>query len=295
MEISFTDMLSKTFNFYLKNIKTYFKTLLVLYVLPNFIVNTIMILLFTAIGFGFGFGAINNLGDTGSIVLSVLGGGIFAVFLFTLILISLIMTVSIIKLTIHLKNGKTPKISELFHESLRYLGSIIQFSIIMMAITFGLAIVFIVPGTLMIVFELFGSIIPGILILIFLILILFIILIYIRTNWVFSYLSIIIDKVPVIKSFKYSKGLVKGNWLRVFGYNLLFGLIVSGAMMVIMIPLMFLIVLLSLIPIFGSIATNVLSDLMMILVFPLSFIFLIEFYFNMKKLKQPKKMVQKKK
>lgn len=294
MSLSFTDMLTETFNLYFKNFSKYLKVVLSMYVLPNFVLYLILFAVFGSLGLGMGY-VQDNVSQSGMIALGVMGGAALAVFIVLLMLIYFVMAVSIIKLTIHIKNGKNPKISQLFHESIKYLGQTVQFSIILFSIAIGLSLVFVAPGLTMIILELFGSVAPGIIILVLSLLIFIPLWTYLRTNWAFSFFSIVVDNVPAVKALRHSKNLVKGNWWRVFGYNFLFGLILSGAIMVVYIPLIFFSIVLSLVPVIGPILNNILSDMVTATVLPLSYIFVLLFYNNLKLSKKPKKVVKTKK
>ncbi|MFH0876222.1 MAG: hypothetical protein V1859_09870 [archaeon] len=187
---------------------------------------------------------------------AIAGLGIIAVILIALYIVTVIlyclMYISIVKMIAIRRENKNPTFSEIFHESKKFLGSYTGLMFVMGFALIGLFLLLIVPGIIFAVF------------------------------WIFAPFALISDGKGVMESMAYSKKLVTGRWWTVFGYHLLFILIMVGISfglnLVIFLPVVFL----NFIPLLGPIISNILQCAVTMLLMPFGIIFLELFYQKLK-------------
>ena len=82
---------------------------------------------------------------------------------------------------------------------------------------------------------------------------------YFRKYWTFSTYALVSDDLGVTESMGRSKNLVKGRWWNVFGYNLLFGLIILGVLLLMGVIFFLPRLLFNLIPVFEDAFNNLID------------------------------------
>lgn len=246
-ELSFGGLLSETVSVYPKVMSRIFKILLVVVFLPIFLLDIIMNL--DIFGLGFTSNVIGSAPLKTSAYLFLIG---YMIVMYILIFLMYIMTVKIIK---NRTEEKTPTISEALKGALKYLIPFVVLAILETLALGGLTILLVVPMIIMAIY------------------------------WSFATISLIYDNKGIIESLGYSMNLVKESWWRTFGYMILFTIIAIGVGLVPGFVLGIVSVFLNFIPVVGPIISSVLSNLLMIVFYPIGIIFMVLFYEKLKESK----------
>ena len=252
--VTFGNIFSETFNEYKKNFKLYFKTLFILYVIPYAVFNVIIMSITTAGIFGVGALGYDFSNIQASDLSSLIAlGSIAFLFFGVIIVVSTIMQSLMSVAIIRISKTKQADYKEVFKDSKRFILPFIALSFLQFFALAGLSLLLIIPA---IIFAIY---------------------------WIFSLFILVYEEKRVMESFGISKNLVKGNWWKVFGYLILFTIIILGFSFILLIPVMIVSVLFVLIPFIGPIFNNIIGSVLSIILTPFSFLFFIKLYEGLKK------------
>lgn len=245
--LSFGSVLSATFDEYKKHFSVFIRILLVLYLLPN----AVLAILSQVFAYSVKEASLtNNLASLYTVGIA----GVAVLLLFTIFSVLLIwlMNISIIKIVTYRRASQEVTLQKIFEDAKKSLAGYAGLSLLQGLAILCLIILLIIPG---IIFSVF---------------------------WSFSAYFLILENKGITESMKESKQLVKGRWWKVFGYSLLFGLIVFGLAFGAGLVISILSIFLNMIPYAGPVIAQVLSDSISMFFIPLGVIFYQIFYERLK-------------
>ncbi len=284
-------MITDTFKEYKSNFGKLIKVLLLLYLLP------ICVFFFLIFGGIVGITAIMGQGDFSPVNIvkyGLAGIFLFAVLCLVMVLLNALMQIAIIRLIALRKANADISLKELLSGSSKYIARLFGlYSMYFIYLGVPTVIVVTIMGVLLAFLE--SAFKSPLLILIIILAVLAIIAvltaIMIRyiIYWVFSPYFLVIENKGVFESMAESKKLVKGRWWMIFGYLFLCGLIVGGFSFAAYLILLFPMLMLMLIPVFGSIVSQLLQYCVSMLTIPFSIIFTVLLYERCKDAGETKK------
>lgn len=157
------------------------------------------------------------------------------------IILSLIMGVSLIYFVINNKKGEM-SYGGAIKGGLSYFWKYLGLVIVMMVFLGLLFLLLIVPGIIFMVF------------------------------WIFAFYVLIAEDKGIMGSLSRSKEIVKGRWWRVFGYSILFFLVLAVISLVVLIPTWI---------IGGGLLSTIIAQIGTIIITPLSALFYKNFYYDL--------------
>jgi len=224
MPLNIGDALNSAFSNIRDHIGLLVKLGLLLYVLPSFILNTLVVIITPM----FLIGMESTLVETNpGALLGAIGTGFFIAIALAIIvgLLQLLFSITMIKVYSEKRQGVELSVGQAISKGKEYFLSAIGLSIIMGFALFFLFLALIIPGIIFLVF------------------------------WVFAMYALVIDNKSSTEAMGFSKKLVKGHWWAMFLTIIV--MFIAGAMVgvfagVLTIPFM-------LIPIVGDIVSNAIS------------------------------------
>lgn len=156
-------------------------------------------------------------------------------------LIGIIATMAIAYLIKNKIDGKTLSFAEVLKKSLSRWGSVVLTNILFGIFIIGLSFLLIIPGIIYLIY------------------------------WIFTNYAVILNEKYGNEALKYSHSIVKGRWWKVFGYSILFGIIMIITGILVSIPFAFL-------PF--NFATDVLNSLFIDIAFSFFTVAYTVFYIN---------------
>ena len=250
MEKGFGDLFSESWNEYRRNFKLFFMLLLWLVFVPALIIFII----------GMGLPDVSDVAnpiDALKILFSSPFTYILAVLGFVKIILYLILSVSLIYFVFY--NKRIKSYGEAIRGGMNYFWGYLGLNIVLVFLLFFLFLLLIIPGILFLVY------------------------------WTFAFYILIGENKGIWESMKESKKLVRGRWWKVFGYALLFFLILAAISLVLSIPSIIVGLVTSKGNIFVSALSLITNWIISLLFTPLSVLFFKNFYLELKKGKAEKK------
>lgn len=292
------DLFTESLKEYFSKFMTLLKLFSVLYLLPLGVILLVSIIIVAAIWGSAGISgmatAVTGGEDVGEgdvlPVVPMAGSGAFFPVIIVLVVVAFIVFLvmySLLNLG-YIQTGFLPKglsMKEAFKSGARNFWRYIGLSILLLLIGIGL----LVPGGLVVLLAvlLWGSMVTALKVVLVLLAVLlfiggFLFTVWIGTHLVFSVYALVKEGVGIVESMRQSWRIVKGSFWRVFGFNLLLGVVMAGfslALSIVLIPFSMIGAVFPPVAMLRSLISNVFNYLFLV---PFSIFFIKNFYLNMK-------------